>query len=276
VGTGNFTDKDVETNSTGCFEGWFRIPASFALGDYYINATDAEGLTAEVSFSVVEPTVIIYTGATEYMRGDTVAFFAKSSFNYTEETINLYTPDNFVLEIPIAIKTKIGELYSGSATYLLPADAKLGVWFWNATISSVTVNGTFTVAEKPTTATLSEEVSKLKEDVASLAKTVGDLSDIVESQASDISKLSGAVGDLKDTITDLSSALSSLKEDVSNLSTAVSNAQSAAESASQAAEAAHGATSAISTAVYGAVILSLIAAVAAIMSIVILQRKIAG
>jgi len=272
VGAGNFTGKDVETNATGCFvDGWFRIPESFALGDYYINATDEEGLTAEVSFSVVEPTVTIYTGADEYMRGDSVAFFAKSTFKYDEETINLYTPDNFLIQVPISIKTKVGELYTGSAQYRLPADAKLGTWFWNATISDVTVNGTFTVAEKvaPDISELAKDVASLKETVkdlgdavSTLTETVSDLSDIVESQASDIDKLS--------------TALSSLKEDVSNLSTAVSNAQSAAEKASEAAEAAQGATSAISMAVYGAVILSLIAAVAAIMSIVILQRKIAG
>jgi len=279
VGLGNFTDKDVETNATGCFEGWFRIPASFALGDYYINATDTKGLTAEVSFSVIEPTVIVYTGATEYMPGDTVAFFAKTSFEYSEDDnlkINLYTPDEFLIEIPLVVETKAGELYSGSATYLLPSDAVLGTWFWNTTISGITRNGTFTVVEKPTMAGLSVEVSKLKSDVASLADTVEDLSDIVGDQASDIAALSEAVSDLKSAVSDLSDALSTLKGDVSNVASAVSSAQSAAEEASKAAAGAQSAASGVQTAVYGAVILSLIAAVAAIMSIIIMQRKIAG
>ena len=284
VGAENFTSADVETNATGCFvDGWFVIPASFAIGDYYINATDEHGLTAEVSFSVVEPTVIVYTGADEYMRGDTVAFFAKSSFSYEEETINLYTPDKFLIEVPIAITTKVGELYTGSATYLLPADAETGVWFWNTTISGVTVNGTFTVVEKPTIATLREDVSRLKDDLADLAGTVSDLSDIVEDlsgvvedQASDISKLSDSIKNLKDAIGDLSSSLDKVKGDIANLSTAVSEAQSSAKEASEAASSAESTAAGISTAVYLAVILSLIAAVAAIMSIIFLQRKIAG
>lgn len=270
--------KKEETNAKGSFKGTFTVPTSFMLGDYYINATDANGLTAQASFSIVKPTVIIYTGADEYMPGDTVAFFAKCTFKETEhKVINLYTPEKFKIEISIPkIDTKLGDYYTGTASYILPSDAKLGTWTWNATIRGVTVKGTFTVVEKPTVITIREEITRLKEDVASLASTVDDLSSIVESQAVDIDTLSQSVSDLKDSVSDLSTALSSLTEDVANLTTAVENAQSAAEAASEAAEAAQGATSAISTAVYGAVILSLIAAVAAIMALITLQRKIAG
>jgi len=277
---------EVESNETGSYKAWFIIPDDLALGDYYINATDEYGLTAEVSFHVVEPTVIVYTGADTYMPGDTVAFFAKCSLKYTgpeAPTLNIYTPSNFKYSKSLDIDTKVGNYYTGSTTLLLPTDSELGTWFWNVTIGEKTVNGTFTVVEKPTMETLSVEVSKLKADVASLAKTVEDLSDTVTAQASDIDKLSKAVSDLKAAVSDLktsvgtlSEALSSLKTDVSNVATAVSNAQSAAESASEAASAAQSAAAGISTAVYGAVILSLIAAVAAIMSIIIMQRKIAG
>jgi len=279
VGAINFTDKFVETDKDGCFEGWFRIPGTFAIGDYYINATDEKGLTDEVSFKVVEPTVIAYTGASEYMPGDTVAFYVKSSFKYTTEdgiTINLYTPKNFQIPVPIVITTKVQDLYTGSATYQLPADADLGTWFWNITLGSVTRNDTFTVSAKPTVTALSEKVSKLKEDVSSLADTVESLRGTVSAQASDIDKLSKAVSDLKSAVSDLSDSLSTLSGDVSNVASAVSSAQSAAEEASKAATSAQSTAAGIQTAVYGAVILSLIAAVAAIMSIVIMQRKIAG
>jgi len=271
--------EERKVNATGSFKGTFTVPSSWALGNYYINATDANDLYAQISFKVVEPTVIIYTGAQEYMPGDTVAFFAKTTFEYPSNDpikVNLYTPSNFRIELTIIATTQLGDYYTGTASMILPSDSELGTWIWNATKSGITVNGTFTVVEKPTAITISEEVSKLKEDVADLASLVEDLSSAVATQASDIDKISGAVSDLKDAVSDLSEALSSLKEDVSNLSTSVSNAQSAAEAASEAAESAQGATSAIQTAVYGAVILSLIAAVAAIMSIVILQRKIAG
>jgi len=267
----------IETNETGSYKAWFLIPEELALGDYYINATDENGLTAEVSFSVVEPEIIVYTGADEYMPGDTVAFFIKCTLSYPAQEIYVYTPDNFKITVVTSkIDTKIGEYNTGTASMILPSDATLGVWFWNTTISEKTVNGTFTVVEKPTTVTLEEKVSQLSKDVDSLADTVKSLSGTVTAQASDIDKLSKAVSDLKSSVSELSAALSILKGDVSNVASAVSNAQSAAEDASKAASAAQSAAAGISTAVYGAVILSLIAAVAAIMSIVILQRKIAG
>jgi len=264
-----------QVDKTGTYKGSFVVP-QIDVGDYIINATDANGLKAQVSFKVVLPTVIVVTGADEYMPGDRVSFFAKCTYSYSDQVINLYTPEGYKISIPIDVTTKLGDYYTGTASYIIPSDADLGAWTWNSTIAGVTVKGEFTVVEKPTTAALSADVSKLKEDVADLASLVEELSTTVTAQASDIDKLTQAVSDLKSAVSDLSSALSSLKEDVSNLSTAVSNAQSAAEKASEAAEAAQGATSTISMAVYGAVILSLIAAVAAIMSIVILQRKIAG
>jgi len=265
------------TDKTGCFEGKFTVPTSLALGDYYINATDTSGLTDLISFSVVKPTVIIYPGATEYMPGDTIAFFAKCTFDYTDQVINIYTPSGFKIVVSdLDVVTKIGDYYTGTVSWILPSDAELGTWVWNATIGGQTVNGTFTVVEKPTTATLSVEVSKLKEDVASLSEKVEDLKTTVSAQAVDIDELSEAVSSLTSDVSALSDALSTLIGDVQNVASAVSEAQSAAESASEAASAAQSAAAGISTAVYGAVILSLIAAVAAIMSIIILQRKIAG
>jgi len=275
---GNFTPSTVQTDETGSFEATFIVPDELALGDYYINATDDNDLWAQATFSVVEPTVIVYTGADTYMPGDTVAFFAKCTFSYAEaQTINVYTPSNFKMEVSMPkITTKVGDYYTGTASMILPSDAELGTWTWNTTIGGKTVNDTFTVIEKPTMAALSVEVSRLKEDVASLAETVEDLSSMAEAQAIDIDKLSTAVSNLRRAVSDLSDALSSLQSDVSDVASAVSSAQSAAEAASDAASAAQSAAAGISTAVYGAVILSLIAAVAAIMSIVILQRKIAG
>jgi len=275
---------EATMNETGSYKMWFIIPEELALGDYYINATDENGLTAEVSFHVVEPEVIVYTGADEYMPGDSVFFFLKCTLSYPKKEICLYTPENFKIPIDTsAIDTKIAGYYTGTASYVLPSDATLGTWFWNATIGGKTVNGTFTVVEKPTTAALSVEVSKLKEDVASLSEKVEDLKTTVSAQGVDIDKLSKAVSDLTTAVSSLTSdvsalsdALSTLRGDVQNVASAVSEAQSAAEGASEAASAAQSAAAGISTAVYGAVILSLIAAVAAIMSIIILQRKIAG
>jgi len=266
-----------KTDASGSFEGTFKLPVDFALGTYYINATDANGLYAQATFEVIKPYVKVYTGAAEYMPGDTVMFFAECEFEVPDQVINLYTPSGFKTEITnLDLETKKGVYYTGTATYLLPSDAELGTWVWNATIMDVLVEGTFEVVEKPTLSTLREDVSRLEGNLADLSKTVSDLSDTVEGQASDISSLSDSVKNLRDLVSDLSSSLDKVKEDIDSLSTAVSEAQSAAKDASEAASAAQSAVGGISMAVYLAVILSLIAAVAAVMSIVFLQRKIAG
>ena len=269
--------ENGKTDASGSFEGTFKLPEGFALGTYYINATDANGLYAQATFEVIKPYVNVYTGADEYMPGDTVMFFAECDFEVSDKVINLYTPSGFKTEITdLDLKTKKGSYYTGTATYLIPSDAELGTWVWNTTIKNVLAEGTFKVVEKPTISTLSEDVSRLKSDLADLSKTVSDLSGFVEGQASDISSLSDSVKNLRDLVSDLSSSLDKVKEDIADLSTAVSEAQSAAKDASEASLAAQSAVGGISTAVYLAVILSLIAAVAAIMSIIFLQRKIAG
>ena len=359
--------KNGYVDATGTYKGKFEVP-KLDVGTYIINATDANGLTANVTFEIVKPTVIVYTGANEYLPGDRVSFFAKCTYNYTNQVINLYTPSGFKIPITdLDITTKIGNYYTGTVSYILPADAETGTWTWNTTIAGVTVNGSFTVTTRTTAGALEQRILKLKSDVSSLSDVVDKLSDIIDKQASDIGKLSSSVGTLSDTVgslkrdvsslseiigklssmvhtqasdisklsssvSTLSDTVSSLKRDVSSLSdvvgrlsdmvrtqasdigklsssvstlsstvgdlatsvsslksdveklasdvkalsSAVSATQSAAEEASKAASSAQSAVSGLQMAVYGAVILSLIAAVAAIISIIIVQRKIAG
>ena len=354
-------------DATGTYKGKFEVP-QLDVGTYIINATDANGLTASVTFEIVQPTVLVYTGASEYLPGDRVSFFAKCTYSYTNQVINLYTPSGFKIPITgLQIATKIGNYYTGTVSYILPADAETGTWTWNATIGGVTVNGSFNVTTRTTAgaleqrilklksdvsslsdvvdklsgiidrqasdisklsssvgtlsdtvnslkrdvstlsdiigklssmvhtqasdisklssslSTLSDTVSSLKRDVSTLSDVVGRLSDMVRTQASDISKLSSSISTLSSTVGDLATSVGSLKSDVEKLtsdvkalSSAVSATQSAAEEASKAASSAQSAVSGLQMAVYGAVILSLIAAVAAIISIIIVQRKIAG
>ena len=354
-------------DATGTYKGKFKVP-QLDVGTYIINATDANGLTASVTFEIVQPTVIVYTGASEYLPGDRVSFFAKCTYSYTDQVINLYTPSGFKIPITdLDITTKIGNYYTGTVSYILPADAETGTWTWNATIGGVTVSGSFNVTTRTTTgaleqrilrlksdisslsdvvdklsdiidkqasdigklsssvgtlsdtvgslkrdvsslseiisklssmvhtqasdisklsssvSALSDTVSTLKRDVSTLSDVVGRLSDMVRTQASDISKLSSSVSTLSSTVGDLAASVSSLKSDVEKLasdvkalSSAVSATQSAAKEASKAASSAQSVVSGLQMAVYGAVILSLIAAVAAIISIIIVQRKIAG
>ncbi|MCD6412467.1 IPT/TIG domain-containing protein, partial [bacterium] len=213
--------KNRYVDATGTYKGKFEVP-QLDVGTYIINATDANGLTANVTFEIVKPTVIVYTGADEYLPGDRVSFFAKCVFEYEDQVINLYTPSGFKIPITdLDITTKIGNYYTGTASYILPADAETGTWTWNTTISGVTVNGSFIVTTRTTTGALEQRILKLKSDITSLSDVVDKLSDIVDKQASDISKLSSSVGTLSDAVGSLKRDVSSLSEIISKLSSMV-------------------------------------------------------
>jgi len=276
----------VETNGTGSFLGCFNVSDDLVEGDYKVNATDENDLSVTLlPFKVITPTATISTGASEYLPGDTVAFFAKCSFEFADQTINVYDPSWNLFSVGIDIETSTAGYYTGTAMMVLPSDAKLGVWNWNATIGAdgTDVEGTFSVVAKPTLIGLSESLTKLSE-------AVDKLSDTVDKQAGDISTLSETVSDLK-------TALDALKTDLAKVDTTATSAQSAAQSASTAAtdaktaasdaataatdaktaaQAAQSTAAGISTAVYGAMVLSLVAAIAAIVAVITLQRKVAG
>ena len=210
--------KNEYVNASGMYVGTFVVP-QLDVGTYIINATDANGLTANVTFEIVQPTVIVYTGASEYLPGDRVSFFAKCTYSYEDQVINLYTPSGFKIPITdLDITTKIGNYYTGTVSYILPADAETGTWTWNTTIGGITVNGSFNVTTRTTAGELEQRILKLKSDISSLSDVVDKLSDIIDKQASDISTLSGSVGTLSDTVSSLKSDVDSLSDVVSRLS----------------------------------------------------------
>jgi hypothetical protein len=92
----------------------------------------------------------------------------------------------------------------------------------------------------------------------------------------------GALGDIQTDITSVLSQLSDIKAlsqtaatQATEASTSAGTAASSADAAETAAEAASAGVAGISTAVYGAIILSLIAALASIVAVITLQRKVA-
>ena len=228
VGDGNFTTEDIVTDENGCFkDGWFVIPGTLDVGDYYINATDEYGLTANTTFTVVEPTVNVETGADEYMPGDTVTFFANCTFSYEEVEINLYTPSGILFKkVPMAITTKVGELYTGSATCLLPADAESGVWLWNTTIGGVTVEGSFNVTTRVTMGILERRISDLESEVSSLSDIIDELSGKISTQAINISALKSSVTALSDTVSALSDVVDELSSMISTQASNISEIRS--------------------------------------------------
>jgi methyl-accepting chemotaxis protein len=193
--------------------------------------------------------------------------------------------------------------------FLIPSDASIGTWVWSIDDDDeVIANGTIEVL--PTTAEqvdarLSDvegSLADLSDDIAGVTSDLGDEIDALSSELGDVaSDVDGLrdeiVGDLSDDIAaataaanaagdavdDLEGALGDLEDSVGDIATTADNAKSAADAAADAAsdaasaaEDASSAASGLTTLVYGAIGASLIAALAAIVSLMQISRRIAG
>jgi len=188
----------------------------------------------------------------------------------------------------------------------LQSDAPMGTWtyFFYDDVDAELMNGTFEVG--PSTAAqidamledVQSDLSGLSDDVSDLGGEFDALSDEIGGVASDLDNLrDNIVGDLaddiaaatdagnaaSDAVSDLEDSLSDLEDsvgDIADVSTdALDAAQLAADAAADAASAAEGAGDAakgLTSLVYGAIGASLIAALAAIVSLMQISKKIAG
>ena len=291
----------VETNATGSFKGTFLVP-SLALGNYIINATDANGLTVEVPFSVVEVTIEVSTAFTEYLRGDTISFSITSTFA-ANLTLEIEDPTGYKATDTVveADYVQVDTLWVASYQYTLASDAPLGEWNWTATVLEKEKTGTFLVAEKPTLAAILDRIEAieaalddLESSLATLAATaattadVDAVSDAVALLDTTVSNLQDSLAALSDTaattadVDAVSSAVSAVSSDLAAVSTAVaalgttiSDLESAVEAVSETA-ATKTAVETLNTYVLIAVVLALISAIAAIASVVLIRQKIAG
>jgi archaellum component FlaC len=194
--------------------------------------------------------------------------------------------------------------------FMLPSDGVIGEWTWALydVEDEVVNNGTITVL--PTTAeqvdarlsdvesglsdlqddiagvtsdleddidALSDEIGDVKSDLETVKDDIiGDLSDEIAGAKDAANAASDAVDDLKGSVSDLESSVSDIADTASNAKDAADAAADAASDAASAAEDASSAASGLTTLVYGAIGASLIAALAAIVSLMQISRRIAG
>jgi hypothetical protein len=210
---------------------------------------------------------------------------------------------------------KSGDLYtvpyymqtSGGNPMELTQDAPLGTWFYvfYETGTTQLTNGTFEVGPSAESL-LTEQITALSEelgiDIDTLRTVIDDLGidmdDAVSMMAEDIAAavsgmatdIAGLSDDLDDAVTgmqddldDMGDQMTGLDSMINNLADSTTNAQEAAndakisaDQATEAAEANQQATSGLTTLVYGAIGASLIAALAAIVSLMQISRRIAG
>ncbi len=302
--------KDWRANTTddGDFEGWFEIP-ELDPGTYYINVTDDNDLFAQAVLTVIEEVLNVEPTKTEFRRDEVLSFTFESSFA-NPYTLKVYDPDDnlyWTISITEDDYTKVGTLHvipTGFwSAYSFPSDAPLGTWSWEVLEDSdVVANGTFTLAESveaykedivelnETVTGLKEDISGLKEDISGLKEDVSGVKEDISGLKEDVSGVKEDISGLKEDISELagdvaaaakaaeeaSKSVSELADVVSEVADTASSAKSAAEEAKAAAEEAKTAASGLTPLIYGAIGVSLIAALAAIVSLIQLSRRIAG
>jgi methyl-accepting chemotaxis protein len=198
----------------------------------------------------------------------------------------------------------------GGNPFLIPTDSDIGTWVWNITDTDdeLVIGGTIEVL--PTTAAqvdarlsdvegsladladdiagvtsdlgdeidgLSSEIGDVASDVDNLRdEIVGDLSDDIAAATAAANAAGDAVTDLEGSLSDLESSVSDIADTANSAADAAASAADAADNAASAAEDASSAASGLTTLVYGAIGASLIAALAAIVSLMQISRRIAG
>jgi len=197
--------------------------------------------------------------------------------------------------------------------YIIPSDASIGTWTWtlyeDATDDSEVI-ATGTIEVLPTTAAqvdarltdvegsiadLADDIAgvttDLEDDIDALSSEIGDVAsdvdglkdEIVGDLADDIAAATAAANAAGDAVDDLEGSLGDLEDSVGDIADTADSAKTAADAAADAAsdaataaESASDAASGLTTLVYGAIGASLIAALAAIVSLMQISRRIAG
>jgi uncharacterized protein YoxC len=294
-------ERDAVLNEDGNFSAYFMVldEDDLSLGDYILNITtenpgDGPDIMAQVEFSVVTETISIEPRKSSFAIGDTVAFNIESSFAQDDSYIEIYDPEGTLYwkTDPIDEWVKVGTIrlvpfYGQSVNgypMTLPTDAPLGTWSWEYydVDDDELDSGTFTVTAAPADIladqlaeltgdmeSLTTDFTGLTEDVAALSGAVSTLADSVSSAVSAANAAKAAADDAADAISEIATTANSAKD-------AADSAKAAAEAAKESADAAGDAASGLTTLVYGAIGASLIAALAAIVSLMQISRRIAG
>ena len=272
-------------NGTGFVTAWWTVPASTILskGTYYVNATDADNYLAQATFEVGDKHIVIAPRKAAFKIGESISFQIEHTFGNVVpilgSTIKIYDPSNILVFSgdPLNTWIKVGEWYvapyssqtASGNSMTLPDDAVLGTWTfkWTDTTNKLVKEGSFTVEAAATSdtdakiAALAAQITALASSVTSLGTTVGN----VATQTGAATTAATAAKTAADAAT-VAATGAGTKADL---------ATTAANAAKTAADAAAAAANNLTTLVYGAIGASLVAALAAIVALMQISRKIA-
>ena len=272
----------------GYFIAYFDVPTEdeISIGTYTLNVTsEDDNVWAQYTFAVVEKTVDIEPRKSTFAIGDTVAFDVVSSFVQDLSFIEIYDPagdlywktEGFADADWVQVGTVqrfpyFSQIASGNTMMLLD-DAPLGEWSWiwyenPADGDDQLDNGTFTV--------VAAEADVIGDQVADLNNQITDLATQLEGVTADFDDVKSDIADVAAIAEQAVTAAQQAAEAVQTVAQTANTAGQAAEAAAEAATAAKDAANGLTTLVYGAIGAALVAALAAIVSLMQISKKIAG
>jgi uncharacterized protein YoxC len=282
---------------------------------YYINATDANDLWAETMITIVEEEIEIWPNSLSYSLGEVITFTIKATFEKVDAELEIWDPEgeliflsvfeagDWVLADTWQVVRYWNQVNEIGNPLLIPNDAMIGTWDWNLTdvveevvVASGQIEVLPTTAEQVdqrlsavegyltdladdiagVTSELEDEIGDLASDISDVASEVDSLrDDIVSDLADDIAGAIDAADAAAEAVADLEASVGDIADVANDAKSAADEAASAAGDAATAAEEAKTAATGLTTLVYGAIGASLIAALAAIVSLMQISRKIA-
>jgi hypothetical protein len=275
----------------GYFMGWFEVPNEdndetnkfdIDLGTYMINITDGADIMYQYVFDVVSKVEQIEPRKSTFRIGETVSFNVISTFGQVDSYIEIYTPggelywktEPFWAGDWIEVGTELvypsfNQIANGNLMTLLE-DAPTGTWewAWYDDGDDELDSGTFEV--EPSSADV------LGEQVADLNNQLTDLSTQIDAVSSEFDDVKSDIADVAAIAQQAVAAANQAAEAVQTVAQTANQANTAAENAATAAEAARDAANGLTTLVYGAIGAALVAALAAIVSLMQISRRIAG
>jgi hypothetical protein len=290
-----YVTKAAETavvNGTGYFIGWWKVPIADELskGDYKINATITTSNDQEYAMSLDFVVGDVHKSITPrkatFRIGETVTFNVQHSFggqsseSVYEGDIRVYDPSgNLYWDGDDLVKwVKVGMWYelptssqmAGGNPMILLDDAPIGTWSykWREEDGDTILSGTFMVAASEADV-LGQQIEDLNQAVTDLTT---DISTVSSEMAGVRTQITNAINAANAAVQAANAATQAVNAVAQTASAASTAAQNAATAATEAKNAANGLT----TLVYGAIGASLVAALAAIVSLMQISRRIAG
>jgi len=243
----NYTDTaiNIMVSGDGNFTGIWTASDWMLLGNTYtVNVTDAEGLYAETTITIVEEEVEIGPNKASYSLGDTITFTIKATFikdmsyleitDPNEELIFLSTFDDGAgdwTEVDdwqvVRIPDQVNDV--GMNPFMIPSDGTMGTWIWTLydADDDVIQNGTIEVLAT-SAAQVDTRLSSVEDSLTDLSTDLGDLTGDLDDVQTDITSVMSDISDMQ-------ADLDNVKTDIiSDLSDDIAAATSAANSASDA------------------------------------------